>query len=118
MKNNRKITQNLHHRKTSLGYLFQVEINSSKLHLFCIPKTEFKTYYFDLPLTGAMGFYHVENSFYLGGGKNWSLFLAHFRKILTSGEVTELQKMPTPKAGFAMTQWKEKGSLFTLGGYN
>ena len=39
-----ELRQNSHHQKSSLQYLFQVETDSSKLHQFCIPKKELKTY--------------------------------------------------------------------------
>ena len=69
-----------------------------------------------------MGFYHVENSFYFGGGRpgyhtNYD-HISNFRKILPNGQLTKIQKMPTGKWYFAMTQWRERGILFTLGGYN
>ena len=50
----------------------------------------------------GMGFYHVENSLYLGGGHLDEDYLSSFRKILPSGERIELQKLTTAKAGFAM----------------
>ena len=66
-----------------------------------------------------MGFYHVENCFYLGGGTfDYSEFLSEFRKLKPNGECTQLEDIPIPKAGFAMTLWRQKSSLFTLGGYN
>ena len=45
-KNDKKIKhgQNSHHQKSSPEHLFQVENSTSKLHLFCIPKKELKTY--------------------------------------------------------------------------
>ena len=45
-KNNKKIKhrQNSHNRKSSPEHLFQVETGTSKLHVFCIPKKELKTY--------------------------------------------------------------------------
>ena len=67
-----ELRQNSHHRKSSLQYVFQVETDTFKLHQFCIPRKELKTYEDDTPFSDAMGFYHVENSFYLGGGTNWS----------------------------------------------
>ena len=65
-----------------------------------------------------MGAYHVENRFYVCGGLSYPKYFSHFRKILANGECIKLPSMPTPKAFFNMTQWKEKGSLFTVGGYN
>ena len=68
-----------------------------------------------------MGFYHVDNCSYLGGGAALNYpnyeFSSKFRKLLPNGEVSELQMMPTPKSNFAMTLWEERSSLFTLGGY-
>ena len=65
-----------------------------------------------------MGFYHLDNRFYLGGGFIHPKFLAHFKAILPNGEVTHLQQMPTAKTDFAMTHWRQKNNLFTLGGRN
>ena len=65
-----------------------------------------------------MGFYHVESSLFLGGGGLNDDFLSNFKKLLPNGEATELQKMDTPKTYFAMSLWKERGTLFTLGGFN
>ena len=63
-----------------------------------------------------MGFYHVENNFYLGGGSDSKNYFSNFRNMSPSGEFILLQRMRTPKAHFAMTQWKK--SLFALGGFN
>ena len=63
-----------------------------------------------------MGFYRVENSLYLGGATDFDKRFSNFRKIRPNGEHTELQQMPTPKHLFAMTLWKKRDSLFTLGG--
>ena len=41
-----------------------------------------------------------------------------FSKVLANGEATELQRMPTTNAGFAMALWKERSMLFTVGGFN
>ena len=60
---------------------------------------------FSLCLTWVlkMAFYHVENSFYLGGGYGGDYpsfaYFNNFRKILADGEAIELQEMPTPKSG-------------------
>ena len=67
-----------------------------------------------------MGLYHVENSLYLGGGVDGSYpnykYFSKFVKVLSDGEVTELQMMPNSRCNFAMTLWKKR-TLFTLGGY-
>ena len=65
-----------------------------------------------------MGFHHVENSLYLGGGHLDGQYFSRFSKILPDGEITELKKMSTPKCYFSMALWKEKNALFTLGGWN
>ena len=67
-KNNKKIKdkQNSHLRKISPQHLFQVELCSYKVHIFCISRKEFKTYDVDFAFSRGMGFYHVENSFYFG----------------------------------------------------
>ena len=69
-----------------------------------------------------MGFYHAERSFYFGGGGVGSYpnrsYFSNYRKALPNGQGAELQKMPTSKAGFAMAHWKERSTLFTLGGFN
>ena len=41
---------------------------------------------------------------------------SNFRKALPDGEVTELQNMLTSNCGFAMTLWKERCTLYVLGG--
>ena len=64
---------------------------------------ELKTYKVDFTFPEGMGFYHLDNRFYLGGGHIHPKYFAHFKSILANGEVTHLQKMPTPKASFAMT---------------
>ena len=68
-----------------------------------------------------MGFCHVENSFYLDEGWNGKLlnssYLSTFRKLVPSGEVAELEKMPTPKSVFAITLWKN-ALLLWEGGMN
>ena len=66
----------------------------------------------------GMGFHHVDNSLFLGGGTDYVKYFSKFRKVLPSGRVTELQKMKIPKFIFAMAFWKESNSLFTLGGCN
>ena len=66
-----------------------------------------------------MGFYHVENSFFLAGGTlDYLKYCFLFRKVRPDGEVTKLREMPTGKAFFAMTLWKQENALFTLGGMN
>ena len=108
-----------HHRKTSPEYLFQPETHSSKVHLFWIPKKKLKTQQLQFTIPAAMGFYHVNSSFYLGGGRDYvKNYLSSFRTILPNGEATELQKMPTSKSHFAMTLWEKSSTLFALGGFN
>ena len=51
-------------------YLFQVETNSSKLYIFCIPKKELKAHELQFTFPYGMGFNHLEDCFYLCGG--WS----------------------------------------------
>ena len=75
-----------------------------------------KTHEVSFTFKGAMAFHHVENSFYCGGGYLNGEYFANFRRILPNGEAIELQKIPTPKAYSAMTLWKQKSSLLTLGG--
>lgn len=50
-------------------HLFQVETGSSKLHVFCIPKKELKTYEVEISFAPGMGFSHVNNSLFLCGGR-------------------------------------------------
>ena len=38
-------------------------------------------------------------------------------KILAQGELLKLNRMPTSKAFFPIAHWKEKGVLFTVGGF-
>ena len=59
-----------------------MESGTIKLHLFCIPKKELKTYELGFGFLSGMGFYHVENRFYVGGGANWSKYFSHFRVIM------------------------------------
>ena len=92
------------------------------MHVFSISKKEIKTYEVGFTFPEAMGFYHVENGFYLGGGLEGSFpnyqFSSHFRKLKPNGEVALLQKMPIAKSNFTMTHWRQKNKLFTLGGHN
>ena len=77
---------NRHNRKTSPEWLFQVQANSYKLHVFCIPKKEFKTYELDFTFLYAVGFYLVEMAFYLGGGTPaWLQYSFQLRKLKTNG---------------------------------
>ena len=48
-----------HHRKISLECLFQVESRSSRLHIFCIPKEELKTYEVDFTFPPRMGLWRT-----------------------------------------------------------
>ena len=81
------------------------------------PKKELKTRLIDFTFSLGMGFYHVGNSFYLGGGTfNYSEFLSKFRKLKPNRECTQLEELPIPKVAFAMAHWRQKHSLFTLGG--
>ena len=83
-----------HLPKRALQYLYQVETESSKLHVFSIPKKELKVHELDLTFSRGIGFYHAENSFYFGGGalRNYLTyeFFSNFRKLRPTGEVTEL----------------------------
>ena len=92
-KKNIENTEDKKLQKTSPDYLFQLETKSSKLHLFCISKKHLQIYELGFIFSSGMGFYHVENSFYLGGGSLRGHYFSNFRKILPNGEVTELQKM-------------------------
>ena len=38
--------------------------------------------------------------------------------VSAKGQLTELDKLLTPKAYFAIALWKEKGALYCLGGFN
>ena len=99
--------RNSHHPKRSPQYLFQVEDYSEMVHVFCIPQKQIKTYLVDFKFCNGMGFYHVENSFFLAGGTpDWLSYFFEFRKILSNGGFTQLHKMPTPKGFFAMSLWK------------
>ena len=92
---------------------------SSKLHVFCFSKKEIKTYEVGFTFSEAMGFVHVENYLYIGGGTfDYSEFFSQFRKLKSNGECTGLQEITNPKLAFPMTHWRQKSSLFTLGGYN
>ena len=78
-----------------------------------------KTHGLDFTFSEGIGFYHAEKRFYIGGGINeCSKFLSRLIAILPNGECTVLEKMPTPKAFFAMTLWRQKSTLLTLGGYS
>ena len=79
----RAIEQNKHLRKTSCEYLFQGEDDSCKLLVFCIPKKQLKTLGF--PFVWGMGFYHVGNSLYIGGGVVLGQFFSQFNKLLPNG---------------------------------
>ena len=56
IKNSIEIKHKSHRQKTSPQYLFQVEDDPSKLHVFCILKKELKTYEVSFTFPGAMGF--------------------------------------------------------------
>lgn len=100
-------------------YLFQAEAESSKLYVCCIPKRELKTYELPFTFSWGMGFYHVDGSFYVGGGTlDDDQYFSEFRKVAPDGQFSELHKMPTSKAYFAMTLWRQRSTLFTLGGSN
>ena len=115
-KSNTYFTQNQHHRKRSPEYLLQPQTDSTKLHAFWIPKKELKTYELGFTISKGMGFYHVENDFYFGGGTvDFKKYVSNFSKI-NARKITELQMMSTPKCFFAMALWKQRSSLFTLGG--
>ena len=45
-------------------------------------------------------------------------YFPNFRKVLPSGECTDLQRMFESKSHFAMALWKERSTLFALGGLN
>ena len=93
-----------------------MQANSSNLHIFSIPKKEIKTSKLDFKFPFGMGFFHVEDYLYIGGGYEHHKYFSQFKKIKQNGEATELQKMLTPKRYFPMTL--SKFSLFTLGGSN
>ena len=63
-----KITRNSPLQKTPSQYLFQGQTFSPRLRAFGILKKELKSYELGFRFIPGMGFYHVENSFYLGGG--------------------------------------------------
>ena len=67
---------------------------SCKVHIFCIPKKELKTYILKFTFSEGMGFHHVENSFYVGGGYLGDLannqYFSQFTKIMRNGELREL----------------------------
>ena len=68
VKHSIEIKHKSHRQKTSPQYLFQAETESSKLHVFCIQKKELQVHELDFIFPKGMGFYHIENGFYLGGG--------------------------------------------------
>ena len=101
-----------HLRKTAHPYLFQLEDESSKLHVLEIPKNQIETHSQNFTISRGMGFFHVDNCFYLGGGTlNWSSYFSNFRKVMPNGQYSKLQSMPTPKAYFPMTLWRQKNNL-------
>ena len=96
----------------------EVEDEPSKLVVFCISKKQLKSYQLNFTVGNGMFFRHVGNSIYLGGGELNEECFANFRKISRNGEETELQKMLNPKFGSAIALWKERSTLYVLGGYN
>ena len=68
IKNDLRIRQNSHQVKASVGYLFQVEHEAPKLRVFCFLKKELENYEVGFLFSKGMGFHHVKNSLYLGGG--------------------------------------------------
>ena len=110
--------QKLHLPKISSEHLFEVETEPPKLYVFSISKNKLKTYQPGFVPYWGMCLQHVGNSIYLGGGEINGENYSNFRKVLTNGEGTELQRMLTPKSGSAMTLWKERDTIFTVGGWN
>ena len=64
-----KLNYKQHRKRAAPQCLFQVDTESSKLHVFCIPNKTLKTYEVGFTFPEGMGFYHVDNCFYIGGGK-------------------------------------------------
>ena len=106
------------HRKEDPEYLYQHWTELSDLAVFCIPRKQLKTYEFTFKFPGGLGFYHVENSFYFGGGVLGAKYFTEFRKINPDGKLTELRNMFNPKSHFPITAESQRGSLFTLGGWD
>ena len=63
-------------------YLFEVDDEPSRLHVFCISKKQLKTYElgFAVPYVGTRQ-HHVGESIYLGGGVRDDEFFSSFWKI-------------------------------------
>ena len=66
-----------------------------------------------------MGFCHLKNSLFLGGGLTGDYETSSlFRRIYDNGKFSNLNKMVHSKYVFPLVHWQQMDILFTIGGHH